>query len=750
MRIAVIACSPYSQCKKLTELSSVETDVDILGQRLSEPDAGFVVHSFRAERGLPEAVDQVLAEASEPVDELLFYFAGYAVLNDERGPALLLDGERLSAFSLKRLRRVLAERARSSLAVLDTVPAFDGQMNPKDAVQVVATALADPTSRVHLIAASRPENAVFGRSPFASLFELVLDWQSVSGSPVRVEGFYSAMRAEESLFAEVPAAEYYPGAEPFELLRPQPMPALSDPPPSVGEQSAPSTERASEPEAPPPSEVTPTQPRGLDAIAALREADAASAEPLREALSAEPVRDIPEVALVAPVAPSGEVVIAPSGSTEVAAAPSGSSEVATAPSASTEIAAPATTEPTREVSGIGPMPSEPVKKSVPPPLPKRAPKTPAAPKPPKAPPTNAELRALALERLTASMANGAHLDAIEHARAALRFEPRDADTYRALNMLFEKLGRPDGCWNVACVLDAAGMADVNESMLAGLHRPDGLLAAKGVLGEDDWRRRLLYPERDGVLDALFVALGSAAVEVGAETARRKRRLPALDTPAEDPAKSTTTLARTLVWSSRLLGIPTPALHVVDGVAGDIAAAPTVAAAALASKSLGSGLSLPELAFLWARRLVMFRPEHRIAAFLPNAAELEDFVRAAYVLGAGSERAFKRLEGDQKLFGRGLKRHLRGIDRGPLEAAAKAIAKESIPAAVSAFRRSIELAAGRAGLLATGELSLALRMTERFPQHGPVTREEQSADLFTYSVSDEYAALRERLGVALRG
>jgi hypothetical protein len=348
------------------------------------------------------------------------------------------------------------------------------------------------------------------------------------------------------------------------------------------------------------------------------------------------------------------------------------------------------------------------------------------------------------------MANGAHLDAIEHARAALRFEPRDAETYRALNMLFEKLGRPDGCWHVACVLDAAGMADVNESMLAGLHRPDGLLAAKGVLGEEDWRRRLLYPERDGVLDALFFALGGAAVEVGAETARRKRRLPALDTPAEDPAKSTTTLARTLVWSSRLLGIPTPALHVVDGVAGDIAAAPTVAAAALASKSLGSGLSLPELAFLWARRLVMFRPEHRIAAFLPNAAELEDFVRAAYVLGAGSDRAFKRLEGDQKLFGRGLKRHLRGIDRGPLEAAAKAIAKESIPASVSAFRSSIELAAGRAGLLATGDLSLALRMTERFPQHGAVTREGQSADLFTYSVSDEYAALRERLGVALRG
>jgi hypothetical protein len=482
----------------------------------------------------------------------------------------------------------------------------------------------------------------------------------------------------------------------------------------------PSAERASEPEAPPPSEVTPTNPRGFEAPAELREASATSAV-------AEPVRDIPPVAKV----PSFE-------------------EAPASPGAPPE-AVPAGAPQAGEVSGIAPLPTEPLRKSVPPPLPKRKskpPKTPAAPKPP---PTPAELRALALERMTASMANGSHLEAIEHARAALRFEPRDAETYRALNMLFEKLGRTDGSWNVACVLEASGFADANESMLAGLHRPDGLIAAKGVLGEEEWRRRLLFPERDGVLDALFLALGNAAVEVGAETAQRKRRLPALEASTEqDPAKSTTTLARTLLWSARLLGVATPALYVVEGVAGEINAAPTVSAAALASKSLGSGLGLPELAFLWARRLVSFRPEHRITVFLPNAAELEDFVRAAQVLGAGSERSFKRLEGDTKLFGRGLKRHLRGIDRAPFEAAAKAVAKETIPAAVSAFRRSIDLAAGRAGLLACGDLSLALRMTERFPQHGVATREEQQADLLTFSVSDEYLALRERLGVAVHG
>ena len=91
-----------------------------------------------------------------------------------------------------------------------------------------------------------------------------------------------------------------------------------------------------------------------------------------------------------------------------------------------------------------------------------------------------------------------------------------------------------------------------------------------------------------------------------------------------------------------------------------------------------------------------------------------------------------------------------FQRVPLEAVTKAMAKESIAPLVSAYRRSIDLAAGRAGLLASGDLSLALRMTERFPQHGAATREEQHADLLTYSVGAEYLTLRERLGVAAHG
>jgi hypothetical protein len=37
--------------------------------------------AFRAERRLGEAIEQVLAELGEPVEQLFFYFAGYAMIS---------------------------------------------------------------------------------------------------------------------------------------------------------------------------------------------------------------------------------------------------------------------------------------------------------------------------------------------------------------------------------------------------------------------------------------------------------------------------------------------------------------------------------------------------------------------------------------------------------------------------------------------------------------------------------------------
>jgi hypothetical protein len=341
MRLAILAASTYAGSDKVSELATSEVDLDLLGQRLGEPDAGFKVHIFRAERGLAEAVEQVIAEAGEPIDELLFYFLGYAVVTDERGPALLLAGDRLGTFSLKRLKRVLAESAKRGLAVLDTVIAFDPHADPEEANRTLGAALVDAGSTVSLLASSSQDVGT-GRSPFTSLVELVLDWHSVKSTVLSSETLHAAMRAEESMFAELPAVEHFAGSEPFVLLR------------------------GSAPASVPPPAAEPSQP---------------------------PVED-----------------------------------------------------------SVRPPPA----------------------------PTEQD-RTTLLEQGRAALAAGELDPAFAAFRGVLGANPRDADAYRALLTAFEKAGKPDGRFHAASVLDALGAADVNESLLASAHRPEGLLPAQGVL-----------------------------------------------------------------------------------------------------------------------------------------------------------------------------------------------------------------------------------------------------------------------------
>ena len=609
MRLALLAASSYSTASELSDLPSAEIDLELLGQRLSEPDAGFTVMAFRAERRLGEALEQVLSDINEPIEQLFFYFAGYAMVSDERGPALLLDGERLSAFSLKRLKRLLNEKSQRSFAVLDTITAFDGEQSPRETLQSLAAGLFEPEATTHVLLASRPQTDTDARSPFTSLLELVLDWQSVKSEPLGADGLYAAMRAEESMFAALPAVEYFRGTGSFDLLRPP-----------AGSPSVPPASHALS-EAPPP-------------------------------------------VFAGDVVPSGEE------------------------------------------------------------------------------------RTQALELANVASEAGDPTSAVDQLRLAIRAQPRDVEAYKQLLGAFRALRRPDASWNAASVLDVLGAAELDDSLLASAHRPEGLLSAQGVLPETDWQKKLFCPDRDPLLDGLFSALGDAVTELGTETARRKRRLPALEPGSEqDPEKSTTMLARTLLWSSRVLGILRPKLHVLDNVPGDLAVAPVAESTVLASKALGSGLGLPDLAFLWARCLVFLRPEHRALALF-QGDELEALVRAALALGS-SNGAPRALDGDGKLFLRGLKRHLRGARATAAAEAAALVPASGLRARLAAFRRAADRAAGRAGLLACGNLELAVKLTERFPQKSELDAATQVADLLSFAVSDEHGALRERLGVAVR-
>lgn len=775
MRLAIVAASSYTQSGSVPELFEVEAQVELLRARLADPDAGFRVTVLPAERGLADSIENLLASLREPAEEVLFLFAGYVVVSEKGVPALLVDGERLSTLSLRRVRRLLCEHAHSSFVVLDTVTALSEPWAAEDVVAMCSDAVlgAQEDVGLSLLAANRLDAE--GPSPFLNLLVLALDWHT-GDEGLGPRDLLAAMQREEAMFAQIAHAGLIESAAPFQILLPRGPVSIppSLPPPSregaeeradalarAGDHETALTEYTAALEQAAPTAALYTKIGDVLAkVGRIVDADAYYAAAVRLEPQHAPALDgaatLREDAgdfrgalqLV-----SRRLRFAPDSlpAVERAARLHGKLEdweglatlyervlgAVTNPEVSVDLArkldelcADVLRDPDRATASLELVAS--------------------------LAPDDLGIR-LRLARLLEDRKDP--LRALPHLLAALRIDPGNVAGYRTAIRLFEGTRDPDGSWNAACALEVIGDADVNESLLASAHRPEGLLPVTGSLGEEHWQKRLLSPERDPLIDEIFAALGPSLVELGLETAARKRRMTEAGTPV-DTAKSTATLVRMLTWSSRLLAVPVPGVHVVPDLPSAFLVPPTREPTLLVSKTLGTGLDMPELAFLWARQLVFLRPEHTPLRFFPTVSELSALLLATLSLGRPDEIPAKKLDGDAKLFARGLRRHVSKESLDRLRSLTAELPLRESTRRVATWARGVELAASRAGLLACGNLETAARMTDRFPLRSGAEPEPRGSGakssklqgdvlrLLAYAVSSEYAALRDRIGVKL--
>lgn len=669
MRLAIVAASSYEENGQVAPIPNAEVDVELFGRRLAEPDAGFMVHAFDAQRGLPEGIEELTRNLGGRARSLVFYFWGYALLSEERGPTLLLDGPKLSTLTMARLRRLLAEVTEEALVVVDATLAEGSAGAPLDVVRAIGSSLTVGESRVSSLIAVRPQQARMqpGPPPFTGLVQMILDTQTGSAHALTPETLFRAMQAEEVMFADIPAAGCYLAQNDFVVV------------PGV----APSRAPASVPY------------RETDEVTAER----MIAPPPAAARSASPPPPPPP-----PLPP-----------------PSG-----LAPG-------------TKQDSGV-------VQRSaLPPPPPVRAPASAPArasaamPAPPAVPPLPA--------------VGPAPGDATGPGK---QFGPEDAEGYRFLLRHFERKGEADAAYRAATCLDALGEADINESMLVTTHRPEGLQPVRTTLSYADWNERLCAGLGEPATLALLRTLAPALPRVGFQHVRRHKRDVALPPDSRQALdKSTTTLAKTLLWASRLLCVPASELFVLPELEGTLGLVPGPEGPQVAcARALGSGLSLPELVFLWSRELAFARREETALGYFSEEGELPALLLAALAVGGATN--MRAIDGDAKRLASSLKREVRGAELAALQSAAQAFAGVSgngvAPSEVSrrarAFTRTAELVAARVGLVACGQLDVALALSARFPCGRVTSAAERRADLLRFAVSPELGQIRAALGIAV--
>ena len=338
--------------------------------------------------------------------------------------------------------------------------------------------------------------------------------------------------------------------------------------------------------------------------------------------------------------------------------------------------------------------------------------------------------------------------AVEHLRGAVSAAPGEPEGYRRLLGAFESLGIEDGVWNAASALTALGSADAGEAELANAGRSDGLIDVDRGLTEEDWQAGLLHAPADADLSTLFSVVADAAVADRIKAlAKEKEAFVPDPSTKQDVEKSTATMVKSLVWTARLLGTPVPDLYIYPKVKRSMLTLPVEKPTTLASRALGSGLSLEQLCFLWGRHLAFFRPEHRVMIYYSTTRELASLTLVALTLGKSAKPDLSALDKRARQLAKALKRELGDEGLRRLRDAVEAFPKRGASERVFAWVRRIELVAGRLGLLACGDCTIAVDLIRRFPAGGMVSENEQVDDVLAYSVSEDYLALRERIGAS---
>jgi tetratricopeptide (TPR) repeat protein len=339
--------------------------------------------------------------------------------------------------------------------------------------------------------------------------------------------------------------------------------------------------------------------------------------------------------------------------------------------------------------------------------------------------------------------------AIRSLEIAATLAPRSSEIYRRLYELVSRSSHIDRAFLLCSVLVGLGEAEINEQLCYTQYAPEGLLQTTRSFGDATWSE-VLPSGHIAEIDQVMAAIEPAAMGYWFKhQAPRLKDLMPNEKSRVNPKKSTVSAVRCFQWASRLLNIDEPAFYVEPSNARvSVATLPTQEPALLLGRNVLSGRSMVELSFIAAHHLAYSRPAWRVLAFWTDAAALQALLYAAVMLVKPA------LELPLGELGKKLRNMLSDkVEPEQSETLTKAV--ESLLSSnheldVVAWARSVEEAACRVALLASGDVTVAgsVLAVAGAPLGGE-SAADRARDLLPYSVSREFAALRKDFGVAVK-
>lgn len=340
--------------------------------------------------------------------------------------------------------------------------------------------------------------------------------------------------------------------------------------------------------------------------------------------------------------------------------------------------------------------------------------------------------------------------AVEQHMRMLKQNPFKYDSYKALRRIYSETNQYDKIWCVCSTLAFLKKADAEEMQFYEQHKPRSMPKAKAPMSSEVWSK-LFHTDENRYISAIFATVWPAIAAMKAFAhkdfnLKRKEKL---------PLPGDLLFSKVFDYSAKVLNVLVPEVFLVnDNKATDIQFANFIEKDQLIPSmvvrpNLMQNKGERELAFLSARRLAYMRPEYFLKLALPSNSELKGAMLSAIVM---VQPRFPVPPDVVPIVQQYLPEMQRRIPPQMLEQLAVVVnrfLKDMPEINLAQWGFAVDYATSRAGFVVSGDLEVAARIVSSEPTvvGGPQVN-HKVADLVLYSISEDYFAVRQALGLSI--
>ncbi len=323
---------------------------------------------------------------------------------------------------------------------------------------------------------------------------------------------------------------------------------------------------------------------------------------------------------------------------------------------------------------------------------------------------------------------------------------------KTLRRLFMEMRAYDRAFCVGAAMVFLHKADAEEQQFFEQYRPKAFTRAKARLTEELWRN-IYHPDEDRYISAVFATVSQA---VAGAKAREHKEWGLKRKDKRDVANDQLLFSKVFNYVNQVLGVPQPELYLRPESPGELDLANArekgqLTPSFVVGANLLQGRAEKELAYVIGKKLALMRPDHfvRWPTVVPTVAELKVVFLAALRLVQPKFEVKAELAQPVGEYARVLPKLIPPQMLEQLGAVVRRFIANQTEADINKWSNAVDMTATRTGFLICNDLDVAARLAQTESMSiGVAEPKDKVRDLVLWSISDEYFALREHLGLVI--